>query len=156
MEVGELCTRDVVTMTKDGSVYDAAQLMREYHAGCIVIVEPKSGAGLAGNIPIGIVTDRDLVIEIIAQQVDIESVTVADVMSVDLLLAKESHDLWETLQRMRSHGVRRIPIVNDKQYLLGILSMSDAIEFLAEELGILSGFASSEVAHEKRRLHRLG
>lgn len=151
MEVGELCTRDVITMTKDGGVYEAAQLMREHHTGSVIVVQPAGD----GNVPVGIVTDRDLVIEIIAQQVDVESVTVADVMSADLLLASESDGLWETLQRMRSRGVRRVPVVNDKQYLVGVISVDDAIELLADELGAVSGLASSEVAHEKE-LHRAG
>ena len=132
-------------------MYETAQLMREHHTGSVIVVQPAED----GNIPVGIVTDRDLVIEIIAQQVDVESVTVADVMSADLLLASESDGLWETLQRMRSRGVRRVPVVNDKQYLVGVLSVDDAIELLADELGAVSRLASSEVAHEKE-LHRAG
>jgi len=98
MSIGEICNRETVFTTKDSSISQAAQLMREQHVGDLVVVEEKGGR----RIPVGILTDRDLVIEILAKGVDMNAVTVGDVMSSELLTARESDGLYETLQRMRA------------------------------------------------------
>ena len=108
MSIGEICNRETVFTTKDSSISQAAQLMREQHVGDLVVVEEKGGR----RIPVGILTDRDLVIEILAKDVDMNTVTVGDVMSNELLTARESDGLYETLQRMRAKGVRRVPVVD--------------------------------------------
>lgn len=145
MKVGALCHREVITTFEDGSITEAAQLMRDYHVGTIVVVRPAP----QGLTPVGIISDRDLVVEILAQDVTVSAVTVADVMSDDPLLATEDDELWETLQRMRQRGVRRIPVVNGERYLVGILAMDDVIDLLADELGQLSGIVPREVAREQ-------
>ena len=100
MSIGEICNRETVFTTKDSSISQAAQLMREHHVGDLVVVEENAGR----RIPVGILTDRDLVIEILAKDVDMNAVTVGDVMSSELLTARESDGLYETLQRMRAKG----------------------------------------------------
>src|SRR4030065_513698 len=84
------------------------ETLRTHHVGDLVVVEEKAGQ----RIPVGILTDRDLVIEILAKDVDMNAVTVGDVMSGELLTARASDGLYETLQRMRAKGVRRVPVVN--------------------------------------------
>ena len=134
MSVREFCSREVVITSSDTGIVEAAQLMRQYHVGDIVIVE----SGPAGNVPIGILTDRDIVVEIIAAQVSPDSLTVADVMSEDLLVAREEDGIWMTLQRMQGKGVRRVPVVGEKGELVGILSIDDVLELLADEINLLA------------------
>ncbi|MGD8591546.1 MAG: CBS domain-containing protein, partial [Gammaproteobacteria bacterium] len=97
MSVGEFCNREVVIADKATSLIEIAKLMRQHHVGCVIISESQAG----NNIPVGIITDRDIVLEIVAPQLDFEAVAVGDVMSIDLLLAREVDGLWETLKRMR-------------------------------------------------------
>ena len=145
MYVGEVCSREVVVIAKDGSIRDAARLMREYHVGDIVVVEDRDSQ----RYPIGIITDRDIVIEIIAKGVDLDAVDVGDAMSYDLLTAREEDDIRETIKRMRSKGVRRIPIVNRQDVLMGILAIDDLIELYAEQLGDLAELITKEQRRER-------
>ena len=148
MSVGEFCNREVIIASKDSSLVEIAQLMRQHHVGSIVIVEPKG----QNNIPIGIITDRDIVLEIIAPTLDLDAVTAGDVMSNELLVAREVDGLWETLKRMRSHGVRRVPVINDEQVLAGILSVDDVLEILSNEFSELIKLINNE--HHKEETVR--
>jgi len=140
MSVGEFCNREVIIANKDTSLVDIAQLMRQHHVGSVVIVETVA----QNNIPVGIITDRDIVLEIVAPQLDLNAVTAGDVMSGDLITAREVDGLWETLKRMRSHGVRRVPVINDETVLLGILSVDDVLEILANEFTELVSLMNKE------------
>ena len=144
MTAGEYCNREVVITEQDTSIVQAAMLMREFHVGSLVVVQKRDEV----NIPVGIVTDRDLVIEVIAQQVPIESVTVDDVMSRDLISVDEQETLIDTLQLMLKRGVRRVPVVDGQGSLQGILSADDAIELMAESMGDLAKLINRELMQE--------
>ncbi len=146
MNVGEICNREVIIMGKDGSIRDAAQLMREFHVGDIVIVEERDQQ----RYPVGILTDRDMVIEILANDVDVDAVDVGDAMSFDLLTAREDDSIWDTIKRMRSKGVRRIPVVDQKGVLAGILAMDDLIEIFAEQLTDVAALIAREQKRERQ------
>lgn len=145
MSVGEICIREVVITNKDSSIIEVAKLMRKYHVGDIVVVDS------SGNqpIPIGIITDRDIVVELIASDVALDSVTVADVMSYDLITAREQDGIWDTMQRMSAKGIRRMPVVNEQGGLEGILTVDDLLELLADELTSLAKVTIREQAREK-------
>ncbi|WP_136810126.1 CBS domain-containing protein [Desulfosediminicola flagellatus] len=130
MSVGEICNRNVVFIYREGSIREAALLMRKHHVGDVVVVEKKEEE----LIPIGILTDRDIVLELTAEDVDLNSVTVGDVMSFELVVAREEDDVLDTIKKMRSKGIRRIPIVNNHNGLEGILTVDDLIELLSEQL----------------------
>ncbi|KPK72337.1 MAG: histidine kinase [Acidithiobacillales bacterium SM23_46] len=147
MTVGTVCNRDVVYTTPDTSAPEAARLMREFHVGNLVVSEERAGK----RFPVGIVTDRDLVVEVLAQGVAPESVTVADMMSATLVTARESDDLMDTIKRMRVKGVRRIPVLGADGALVGILSVDDAIDLLAEELTDLARLITREQQREHMR-----
>jgi len=121
--------------------------MREYHVGAMVVIDQQGEK----RIPVGIVTDRDLVIEVLAQGVPPETVTVSDMMSAALITAHENDDLMDTLKRMRTKGVRRVPVVGTDGALLGILSVDDVIDLLAEELTDLARLITREQQHEHDR-----
>jgi signal-transduction protein with cAMP-binding, CBS, and nucleotidyltransferase domain len=148
MSTGEFCTREVVVAEKKMSILEVAQLMREYHVGNVVVVELREKQ----KIPVGIITDRDIVVEIIAEGVDIDAVTAGDVMSYDLLAVRETDGIWEALLLMCNRGVRRVPVVNDEGGLEGILAIDDMIELLAEELTLLARITRSGEVRERKKL----
>ncbi len=120
--------------------------MRQYHVGDLIVVEYRENY----RIPIGILTDRDIVIELIAEAVDLEKVTVGDVMSFELLTVREQDGIWETLQYMRSKGVRRTPVVDSHGALIGIVSADDMLELLADELNALASIIRREQIKESK------
>lgn len=145
MSIGDICNRNVVVIEKDTAVQEAALLMRRFHVGALVVCRGAEGK----RVPVGLVTDRDIVVEVLGEEVDVAKVVVGDIMSAELLTARESDDLWETLQRMRHSGVRRLPVVDDQGYLQGILTMDDVIELLADELAQLAKLVAREQTMEK-------
>ncbi|CAL1240012.1 CBS domain-containing protein [Candidatus Methylocalor cossyra] len=145
MSVGEFCNRETVVVRKEESIVTAARLMREYHVGSVVVVEDAD----PGPKPIGIVTDRDLVVEILAAELDPNAVAIGDIMSYQLTTARDSDGLWDTLQRMRLQGVRRVPVVNAAGALVGILTSDDLLELLSDELGQLARIVNRERQREQ-------
>ena len=134
MTVGKFCNREVIIADKDSSIVEIARLMRRHHVGDVILV---TGSGDRSR-PVGILTDRDIVIELIACDVPLNSVCAGDVMSYELVTAREEDSIWDTLKRMRAKGIRRVPVVNDKDELEGILSVDDLLELVAEELKLLA------------------
>ncbi|MEN8108677.1 MAG: CBS domain-containing protein [Pseudomonadota bacterium] len=147
MNAGELCNRDVVTTGRDTSVLEAAKLMRDHHVGSLVIVETSEGR----TEPVGILTDRDIVIEVIAENVNVADVCVCDVMSYALLKVNENETVFDTAQRMRARGVRRVPVVNSSCELVGILALDDILGLLSEELSLLSRLTTREAEQEQKK-----
>jgi CBS domain-containing protein len=101
------------------------------------------------NFPVGIITDRDIVLELVAREVDIGSVMAEDVMSTDLLIAEENEQLTGLVQQMQSKGVRRVPVINAKGGLIGIVSEDDIIEVIGEQLSNLVSLTSRGVRREQ-------
>jgi signal-transduction protein with cAMP-binding, CBS, and nucleotidyltransferase domain len=147
MKAGELCNRDVVTTTRETSIPDAARLMRDHHVGSLVVVEAHGGR----VEPVGIITDRDIVIEVIAEDVDLEKVSVGDVMTCTLLKVVEQESVFDTAQRMRARGVRRVPVISETGALTGILALDDMLELLSEELSLLAKLTSRESEQEQKK-----
>ena len=146
MPIGEICNRDTVIVKRDDTVLEAAQLMRQHHVGDVVVVEERDGA----RIPVGIVTDRDLVVEIMATELDPGVITVGDIMEQELATVKESVGVFEAIQYMRSKTVRRLPIVNENSELVGILSLDDLLELLSEELLAIAKLVNYQRQKETR------
>jgi len=137
MTVGKFCTREVIVAEKDRGVIELAQLMRKHHVGNVIVVEKQGDL----VVPVGIITDRDIVVELIAGQVDLGLLSTGDIMSPELITAIETESIWDTLQRMRRRGIRRLPVVNEEGGLEGILTVDDIIELLADELALLAEIA---------------
>lgn len=147
MTTGEFCTREVVIAEKDASILELAQLMRTYHVGDVIIVERRAEEA----VPVGIVTDRDIVLEVVAEEVDLNSVRAADIMSYELLSVREDEEIWDVLLQMSEQGVRRVPVVNGGGGLEGVLALDDMIELLAEELSLLARIAGSCQTRERKK-----
>lgn len=143
MPVSEICNREVVIVQGETTVHEAAKLMRQNHVGDVVVVEERKGV----RVPVGIVTDRDLVVEVMAPDLVQMVITVGDIMAAKISVVKESTGIYEAIQYMRSEGVRRLPVVDEKGGLVGILTLDDLLELLAEELLDLSRL----VKHEQKK-----
>lgn len=141
MPIGKVFERDMVTAIRDTSIFDAAKLMKLHEIGDVVVVDKE-----VGGIPIGIVTDRDLVTKVIADEADPYEVTVGDVMSEDLLILKRHQGIREALEMMCAKGVRRAPIVDDNNQLVGIITVDDLILLIADELGSVAKLVRKQVA----------
>ncbi|MFO8152065.1 CBS domain-containing protein [Thioalkalivibrio sp.] len=146
MSVGEICNREVVVIDRNASVYDAARMMRNHHVGSVVVVDEGSSAPMK---PVGIVTDRDLVVEIMAKEVPEEALVTGDIVAPELLTARESDGIWETIMRMRAMGVRRLPVVNPGGNLCGMLTMDDLLKFITDELSDIVRLIRREQNREK-------
>jgi CBS domain-containing protein len=145
MSIGEICNREVVIAHREDGILEAAKLMRRYHVGDLVVVEDRAGR----KVPIGILTDRDIVLEVLAQEVPLDTVTVADVMTYELSTARADETVWATVQRMRVKGLRRMPVVDAEGGLVGIVTADDLLELLAQELADLSRLIAREQVRER-------
>jgi CBS domain-containing protein len=147
MPIGEVCNREVAVIEADTTISEAVKLMRDQHVGDIVVVEQRGPE----PVPVGILTDRDIVIEVLAEDVDPQSISVGDIMSASLLTARESEELIDVIARMRAQGVRRVPVVNERGGLEGILTVDDILELLAEQVNGLAGLVKTEQRRERER-----
>lgn len=146
MPVSEICDRSVVVIQRDETVLEAARLMREHHVGDVVVVEDRNGT----RVPVGIVTDRDLIMEIMALGLDQTVITVGDIMEQELVTAKGSTGIFEAVQYMRHKTVRRLPIVDENGALIGILTLDDLLELLSEEFLAIAKLVNYERQKECR------
>ena len=149
MPVGEICNRDVIILRRDETVLEAAQLMRRHHVGDVVVVEERDGL----RIPVGIVTDRDVVVEIVATELDPGVMTVGDIIGQDLATVKEDVAIFDAVQYMRSKTVRRLPVVDKNGALVGILTLDDLLELLSEELLAIAKLVNYQRQKEMRERH---
>jgi CBS domain-containing protein len=147
MDVAQLFSRDTVTVRESDEVTAAARLMRERHVGYLVVVEPD----LAGSAvrPVGVLTDRDIVVGIVAQDVNPRSMLVRDIMTRKPVVLNAADPLPTAMQEMRRIGVRRMPVVGKLGELLGVLSTDDVLDALSAELGNLAGAIRNEQRIEK-------
>jgi CBS domain-containing protein len=135
MLVRDLCSPQVVTAEPGASLREAALAMRNQHVGALVVVEKKDGV----TRPVGILTDRDIVVAVIAVPgARPEGIRVADAMSADLALAREDEGMFEAARRMSERAVRRLPVVGADGALKGIVTLDDLLRVIATELGELA------------------
>jgi CBS domain-containing protein len=132
-------------MGRAESVRDAVMLMREKHVGDVVVTETRDGK----PVPVGILTDRDILIEVIAKDIAPDSLEVSDVMSSDLLTVGEGESENDAIARMRARGVRRAPVVDGAGFLVGIVSIDDLLEVVAEELSNIASLIGKEQQRER-------
>jgi len=145
VNITDIYQHNPVTIRESEELTTAAQLMRERHIGYLVVVEPQvSGAAR----PVGVLTDRDIVVGVIAKGADPRELRVADVMTRNPVTVEESHSLAAALREMRRIGVRRIPVVGALGQLRGVLSLDEVLDALAEELLGVVGSIRSELRME--------
>lgn len=148
MNAFALCTREVATCGPQTSIVDAAASMRALHAGDLVVVREEAGV----RVPVGVLTDRDIVLAVVSQDTSPAKLYASDVMSAPAVLANGNDDFWLLARRMRLHGVRRLPVVGEDGALVGIVTLDDLLHAAAnllDELRLIA--ARQEHLEEKRR-----
>lgn len=132
-QLKDFATSVVAVVEPETPAVVVAQLMRRHHIGALVVVDATEKTR-----PVGIVTDRDLVLELMAEGLDPAVFTAGDIMSVDLVLATPDMDAMEAVELMKTHRLRRLVIADDAGRLMGIATMEDVLELLARELANLA------------------
>jgi signal-transduction protein with cAMP-binding, CBS, and nucleotidyltransferase domain len=141
MLVRDICKRSVLTCTRSASAYDIAQSMRNSHVGQVIVVDEEKG----GAVPVGIVTDRDLVMRVMACGLEPQKLHAADLIGPSLDTVLESEAIYDAIWHMRRRGISRVPVVDDQGWLRGLLSKNDVTTFLASELIDAVAVAPQEV-----------
>lgn len=145
MAIGELCSREVIVIYRKDSVADAARLMREHHVGSLVVIEPADG-----RLPVGMFTDRDIAVGVVALGLDAEKTLVEAVMRPGIVSLRESDGVGRAVALMRDQGVRRLPVVDASGRLVGLLAADDLLDVLAGEMSDLAVMASRGMTREAR------
>lgn len=136
MPIQDLARDDVVEATPDTSIPELAQLMRDENVGSVVITND--------DMPVGIVTDRDMTTRVLAEELDPTDQTAEDVMTTDLCSVDSETGFYEAAETMSEHGVRRLPICTDDGSLAGIITADDLTELLADEQQQLSSIIQAQ------------
>jgi signal-transduction protein with cAMP-binding, CBS, and nucleotidyltransferase domain len=149
MRISEICRREVVTCARKTSASDLSRIMRDSHVGDVIVVDTYQGK----PVPIGLVTDRDLVVHVLAAGVPADSVTASDLMAEELVTAFESEYVYDAIWHMRSKGIRRLPVVDDGKFLVGVVTMDDITRYLAEEMSEVARITPHQLVIERSRPH---
>lgn len=143
MSIGEICIREVVIAHPDETATQAAQLMRDYPVRDLIVTDD--------GRPVGILTDRDIAVRIVAEGKDPDTTLIKDVMSSRLVTVRETASIGDGIRVMRGRGVRRLPVIDHEGKLVGIVTIDDLIDLLAEEMSALAGLIKYEQEKQKKR-----
>jgi len=144
--LNDICTLNVAFCARDTNLLQAARLMRERHTGTLVVVDDPEGQ----RTPAGIVTDRDIVVEALANELDPAKTSVAKIMGSRLVIGNAAETLPEAIERMRLHAVRRLPVIDRGGRLVGIVTLDDLLTLHARQADALAEIVSKEQTHEQR------
>jgi CBS domain-containing protein len=139
----------LITLSPEASVLDAVRLMRDHHIGDVIIAEKRNNE----VIPVGIVTDRDLSVEILAQCADPEFLHVSSVMSRNLVTCTDGTSVFEMIRLMNEKGVTRILLVSDTGALKGLTNAKKLMQFLVEGMHQLSHISDKQKSNEQKMQH---
>jgi CBS domain-containing protein len=139
MNIGDICTREVIMADRSATLEQAARLMREHHVGMLVITA-SSGEGLQVS---GLVTDRDVVVEAVARGLDVTRTEIGRLTSANLAALPASATVDQAISAMKQRGVRRLLVSGEGGALQGVVSMDDVLGALGHEM--------AELAHAVRK-----
>jgi len=139
MSLERICSKTVVTISPNATVLEAAKLMQSKHIGCLVVIDESR--------PIGILTDRDIVLKVVAGGQKPET-TVKKIMTANPTMVNVNYDLLDAVRLMHNRGVRRLPIVDEHRHLLGIITMDDLLTTFSTEVANLAGAVQKEFGLE--------
>lgn len=145
MNVGKVCTRKVATISPQDSVVDAARAMRKHHVGNLVVVTERDGH----SVPTGIITDRDLVVGVIATEAHrLLALSISEIVTGPVITARDDEEVAEVLAKMTEHMIRRIPIVDEHGALVGIFTLDDMLQILAGDVGSIAALVRMQRRRE--------
>lgn len=131
MGLVKCCREQVVAVSPDTPAVEVARIMGEKNVGSVVIVT-------GDNRPAGVITDRDLVVRIMARGVDPGEVRAGEIPNRDVITFRDSMGIYEAIQKMAAETIRRMPVVDDDGKLIGIVTMDDIIRMLGEEMAAIA------------------
>jgi CBS domain-containing protein len=156
MSIGKICHRPVATISSEATVAEAAKLMREHHIGDVIVLGQHTHHAnpQPTERPVGILTDRDITVATIALSIPVEGMRVSDILLPTLVTAYESESIFVAIERMKENGIRRLPIVNEREELVGIVTADDLLSLLADELKSLSAIKDTQKHREETTRRR--
>lgn len=137
MTVGKICVREVEIVPRDETLRSAAAQMRDRNVGALVVLDDEKQ-------PVGILTDRDVTIRVVADGLDCRQMKVADAMTELPYCIQEETPIEEALGKMRRGPYRRLPVVNREGRLIGLLTLDDILDLLSEEFSTIRGILAAE------------
>lgn len=146
MSVGNVCRHLVVVTYESVVLAEAARQMLEQHVGCLVVVQQ----GEKGRVPVGVLTDRDIVLGAVAHHLDPRTLAVGEVMTREVATVREQDTVVNALRIMRRRGIRRLPVVDADGVLQGIVTLDDLLDHVARDLNALAEAVDSEQHREIR------
>ncbi len=147
MIVGQVCNPYVVTIETGRDVFEAARLMREHHVGDLIVVEEEEAEA---KRPVGIITDRDIVVGLVAKDIrDLEKLFVEEVITQDLVTVEETDTVADAVDVMKEHGIRRLPVSDGDDKLVGILTMDDVLALISQEIGGMVEAVQNQMGRER-------
>jgi CBS domain-containing protein len=144
LTAGQVCTPVVTVVYRGVVLSEAARLMRESHVGCLVVVEEDD----PGRVVVGILTDRDIVVSVVAKDRDARLMSVGEVMSTDVVTARQEDSVIDLLELMGRKGVRRLPVTGPQGVLIGLVALDDLLPVIAGEMQAMASAIGSARKHE--------
>jgi CBS domain-containing protein len=144
MKVGDICAKNFIHVSLKESLLNVAKLMRSQNVSSVVVIDRNDGE----IKPTGIITERDIVIEVVATKIDASRVTARDILSGELVIVKDTHSLPDALNHLRYFGVRRAPVVDKDGHLVGLFSIDDALPILSKRFSEIVTLMSNESYNE--------
>ena len=146
LKIRDIAVHEPITVHANEPIGTCARRMHDEHVGCLVVVEPNDGS----DFPVGMLTDRDIAIEVVAFGLDPGTLTAGDVMSAKPVVVEEDDDLLDALAHMRERGVRRLPVVRPDGALTGMVALDNLLEALGEEIDGVVGVMRAQRTKELR------
>jgi CBS domain-containing protein len=145
-DIASIMSRDPVMCTEDTRLQDVAAMMRARHVGAIVVATADGSA----YRPLGIVTDRDIVVELVATGLDPAAITAGDIVTRPAVTIREHDSLIDAIHKMRSRGIRRLPVIDLHGVLVGVVTQDDLVHVLSSQLSTLARVAEYQPSQEAR------
>ena len=136
MSLGNLCRREVVVVNQGTPIKEAVKFMEEKNIGSVIVV--------GGGKPVGIATDRDILLRVVNKGLDPEKSSVDDVMTKEIVTLREDMGLFEALEQVKGKGIRRFPIVDARGNLKGIMTLYYIIYLLGKEMADVASIIERE------------
>lgn len=146
LNAADICNRIVTVAERSMPLVEAANLMREQHVGCLIVVDETG----AGRVVVGMLTDRDIVTTVVAKGLAPAGLVVEDVMSSDVITALEEDSIKDMLSTMRRKGFRRLPVATPQGILVGLVTLDDLLPLMAEQLRDMAATIEAETLREHR------
>ena len=148
MLLKDIYTADVVCCGRGATLQEVARLLRGKHTGDVVVIDDPD----VERIPAGLITDRDIVVKVLAAELDPHQVTAGEIMHTPVVTASDTEDSSQALARMRAHGVRRLPVTGQGGRLVGIVTLDDLLRVILADADALLGIVTKEQDLERRAL----